>query len=340
MSEPGAPSTAASDHPDRPLRLTLPEPGTLKASAVLIAVVLVPGFAASAIGGITASVAVGLCAGAAMSFATVMPLRMAAVVTLALGGAAALGAAVAGDPWLSGLAVGVSLLLTAPANAYSAGMLMMAPILTMVFAVTDRGWPWWQAAAWGVIGGLVGLAIARLMQFGRRPPQPIAWALAWRHAVVVAAAAGASIVVAELLDLPHGYWVAVTLMVVLRPVAGERRSYLRQRLAGTLAGAALALVVVWLVPAELLIVTAFGALVLLAAYAMSGSYLMQTLFLTPMLLIFLSVEDEAGATVALTVERVVFTIVGVAMAVVLAVVMERWDERSGLALGPDPAPTA
>jgi hypothetical protein len=337
MSDPVAPPDRVDDADASSVRFTRPDRGTLKASAVLIGIVLVPGFLASAIGGITASVTVGLCSGAAMSFGTLMSARVAAAVTLALGAAAALGSLAAGDPWLSGLAVAVALLLTAPANAYSAGMLMMAPILTMVFAVTERGWPWWQAGAWGVVGGLVGLAIALLMRFGRRPPQPIPRPLAWRHAVVVAVAAGASTVVAELLQLPHGYWVAVTLMVVLRPVAGERRAYVRQRLAGTLAGAVVALVIVWLLPADLLLVAAFASLVLLAAYAMSGSYFMQTLFLTPMLLIFLSVEDEAGATVALTFERVVFTVVGVVLAVGLAVVMERWDERSGLALGPQQA---
>ena len=143
------------------IRFAAPDPGTLKNSAILIVIVLIPGMIASAIGGITASVTVGLCSGAAMSFGTLMRPRAAALTTLLLGAAAAAGALVEGNVWLSGLAVGLAIVLTAPANAYSAGMLMMAPILTMVFAVTDRGWPWWQAGLWGVIGGLVGLGIAR-----------------------------------------------------------------------------------------------------------------------------------------------------------------------------------
>jgi uncharacterized membrane protein YccC len=314
----------------RAVRFERPHAGTLKASAILIVVVLVPGFIASAIGGITASVTVGLCAGAAMSFGTLVRPRVAVVATLGLGACAALGALVSGSAWLAGAAVGLTILLTAPANAYSAGMLTLAPILTMVFAVTDRGWPWWQAGVWGVIGGLVGLAIAALMRFGQRPPQPMPRALAWRHGLVLSVAAGLAIVAAELLELPHGYWVAVTLMVVLRPVPGERRSYVRQRLAGTLLGAAVSLLVVWLLPADLWIVAAFAFLVILAAYAMSGNYFMQTLFLTPMLLIFLSAGGEAEITVELTLERVAFTVLGVVLAAGLAWAMERWDERSGL----------
>ena len=122
-----------------------------------IAIVLIPGLIASAIGGIAASVTVGLCSGAAMSLRPRCCAAPRPLTTLLLGAAAAAGALVEGNVWLSGVAVGLAIvLLTAPANAYSAGTMMMAPILTMVFAVTDRGWPWWQAGLWGVIGGLVG----------------------------------------------------------------------------------------------------------------------------------------------------------------------------------------
>jgi hypothetical protein len=312
------------------IRFAAPDPGTLRNSAFLIVIVLIPGLIASAIGGITASVTVGLCSGAAMSFATLMRPRTAALTTLLLGAAAASGALVEGNVWLSGLAVGVATVLTAPANAYSAGMLMLAPILTMVFAVTDRGWTWWQAGVWGVIGGLVGLGIARAMKFGQRPPQPLSPTLAWRHAIVLGIAAGLSIVAAEVLDLDHGYWVAVTLIVVLRPVPGERRDYVEQRVAGTLTGALIALAVVWVLPPALLLAAAFVFLVVLAAYAMSGNYFMQTMFLTPMLLLFLSAGGETEVTVSLTIGRVMFTVIGALLAAALAWGMERWDERSGL----------
>ncbi len=120
-------------------------------------------------------------------------------------------------------------------------------------------------------------------------------------------------------------------MVVLRPVAGERRDFVTQRVAGTLAGAGLALLVVWLLPPNLLLAAAFAFLVVLASYAMSGNYFMQTMFLTPMLLIFLSAGQGDEATVDLTAGRVLYTLVGAALAILVALVMERWDERSGLA---------
>jgi hypothetical protein len=325
------------------VRLGPPAPGTLKVALRLILVVAAVGLVAQAIGGTTASLVVGLSAGSAMTFGTFLPTRPALALTLVLGGATALGAAVSGQPLLSGAAVALMVLVTAPASAYSAGILMLAPLLTMLFAVTDRGWPWWQAGLWGVIGGLVGLAVAALMRFGRQAPRPLPWTLAWRHAIVLAVSAGASVVAAEELALDHGYWVAVTLLVALRPVPDERMAYAIQRIWGTLAGAAIALITVWLLPSDWLMPAAFAYLLALAAYAMSGNYFMQTMFLTPMLMLFLSAGADAQATVELTLGRVFYTIIGVVLAALLTWALAVWDRRSGEApdqnpSGPDSSP--
>lgn len=320
----------------RSLRFGRPAPGTLRASTALIAVVLLTGGAATLIGGPAAGLVVGLASGSAMGFGTVMSTRAAAALTLVLGAAAALGAAVSGNPWLSGLAVGVTVLATAPATAHSAGMLMLAPLMTLVFAVTDRGFAWWQAAVWGIVGGLVGLATAALLRYGRRPPAPVPWAIAWRHAVVLALAASASITLAGLLGLPHGYWVTVTLLVALRPIPEERDAYVGPRIAGTLLGAAVAIAVVLLVPSSLLLAAAFAFLVALAAYAMSGNYFMQTLFLTPALLVFMTLGDTSAATIGLTLGRVLYTIIGALLVGLIAWGMHRWDDRARTPTRPNP----
>jgi hypothetical protein len=312
------------------LQLGRPAPGTLKASALLVAVVLVAGGIVTAIGGTAAGLVVGLASGSAMTFGTVMSTRSAAAVTLLLGVAAALGAAVSEDPWASGIAVGAITLASAAASTYSSGMLMLAPLITLVFAVSDRGMPWWLAGLWGVIGGLIGLGIAALMRYGKHPPRPLPWAIAWRHAVVLAVAAGGATAVAELLGLQYGFWVAVTMLVALRPAPEERGALVVPRVVGTLLGAVLAALVVLLLPADLVLVAAIGFLVALAAYAMSGNYFLQTLFLTPMLLLFVSHGDDPGATVELTLVRVLFTAIGAVLVVLLVWLMARWDERAGL----------
>jgi hypothetical protein len=273
---------------------------------------------------------VGLASGSAMAFGTVMSTRAAVVVTVVLGVAAALGAATSGLPWLSGLAVAVTALATAPANAYSAGMLMLAPLITLVFAVTDRGFTWWQAGFWGMVGGLAGLAVARFLKYGQQPPRPLPWPIAWRHAVVLALAAGGTVAIAELTELPHAYWVAVTLLVALRPIPDERSAYALPRVAGTLLGALIAVVLVLLLPANLLMLAALGCLLALAAYAMSANYFMQTLFLTPMLLLFMTSGDPAEAAIELTIGRVFYTLIGAALVTLLAWGMTRWDQSSAM----------
>lgn len=313
------------------LRFELPAPGTLKASAALVLVILVLGGAVTALGGSSAGLVVGLASGSAMTFGTVMPTRIAVAVTLALGAAAALGAAVYGTPWLAGIAVGVAALATAPASAYSAGMFMLAPLITLVFAVSDRGFTWWQAGCWGVVGGLVGLVVARVMKYGKQPPKPLPWPVAGRHAAVLALAAGGSVVAVEALGLTRGYWVAVTILVALRPTPEERGAFVAPRAAGTLIGALLALIVVGLVPPNLIMLTAVGFLVTLAAYAMSQNYFMQTLFLTPMLLLFMTYGEDEAATPELTMVRVAYTLIGAVLVAVLAWGMHRWDLRSAAA---------
>lgn len=305
----------------------------MKAAAGLIAIVLAAGVVATAVGGAGAGLVVGLASGSAMAFGGVMSTRAAVVVTLLLGAAAALGTSVSERPWLAGAAVGATVLATAPASAYSAGMLMLAPLITLVLAVTDRGLVWWQAGLWGVVGGLVGLAIAAVMKYAKRAPNPLPWPVAWRHAVVLAVAAGGSIIVAESLGLPHGYWVTVALLVALRPSPDERGAYVAPRIIGTLLGAGLAVVVVLLVDPGLLMPIAFGFLVALAAYAMSGSYLMQTLFLTPALLILMSYGDDTGTAIELTLGRVLYTVIGAGLVGVLAWALQRWDAR------PSPTPS-
>lgn len=61
-------------------------------------------------------------------------------------------------------------------------------------------------------------------------------------------------------------------------------------------------------------------------YTVGGAYLMQALALTPMLLICASLGDiDRGFE--LTLERVLFTVIGVAAAVLLALLLHRWESR-------------
>lgn len=71
-------------------------------------------------------------------------------------------------------------------------------------------------------------------------------------------------------------------------------------------------------------------LFLLVWYSMGGAYLMRTMASTPMLLIFAS-HGDAELGVTLTIERVVFTFTGVAVAAAVAVVLQRLAARRSTA---------
>ncbi|MEV8181109.1 FUSC family protein [Specibacter sp. NPDC078692] len=127
-------------------------------------------------------------------------------------------------------------------------------------------------------------------------------------------------------NIPHGYWVAVTVLMALRPLANQRRETLNGRLIGTFLGAVIALLAVLLLPFWGALIVAGLCLFFLIWYSAGGAYLMQAMVLTPMLLIFASLGDlERG--LELTIERVIFTIVGIAAAVLLALLLRRWASR-------------
>ena len=127
-------------------------------------------------------------------------------------------------------------------------------------------------------------------------------------------------------NVPHGYWVAVTVLMALRPLANQRRETLIGRPAGTFLGAAIALLAVFVPGCVRAAVVAVLCLFLLVWYSMGGAYLMQALALRPMLLIFASLGDiEHGFE--LTIERVIFTGLGIAAAVLLALLLRRRESR-------------
>lgn len=308
-------------------RAWLPTKTSWIAAAILLAAVMAVGGAAFAIAGKEASLTVGLTAGAAMAFSTVATTRQQVFLTVALCASSAMGTLAAGYPVWIAVAIAVTVLATAPATMRSAGVLLFAPILTLVGSVIGDAWHWWESAWWALVGVGAGLVIAKLMKFGKRPPSPISKAVAWRHAVVLAIAASIPIGITGVLDVDHGYWVSVTLLVALRPDPDAHGRFLRDRVLGTLAGVLVALAALFFLPQEALIGAAFVCLVILAAYAISGNYLMQTVFLTPMLLLFVSAGEEVAQAAELSLARAAYTIVGAIVAGVLAWFLDRWAAR-------------
>ncbi len=131
-----------------------------------------------------------------------------------------------------------------------------------------------------VVGGFaqtaVLLVVARLAAHRLpRPPPPDAFAP--RYAIELALALAVATVGERALALPNGYWAPMTTLLVLRPGGAQTMSRTVARVAGTVAGAGLAsIVLVELHPAR-------DALAILIAIAAFGSYLFQQATVWPLL---------------------------------------------------------
>lgn len=90
-------------------------------------------------------------------------------------------------------------------------------------------------------------------------------ALAGRHALRLALAGGLSLLPAQVWRMNHGYWVAVTVIMVLSPQLTTTRQISLKRFAGSLAGATLACAVGLAHPSE-------GLALLLSAAFLAGAY--------------------------------------------------------------------
>lgn len=305
--------------------LSRPQPGTLPTTLKLLVALLVPSALVSVLVGPAAGMGFGIAMGLGMAVSPISTPRQTAVLVL-IGAVLGSLASYAGDtPWAIAVLLFVSAIISALTNQRSAGLLSLAPILVILFGPGPIDLSWWQSALWIVVGGAVGVLITKLLKF-QAPVQPVARAVAWEHGIMVGLLCAAVMYWTLSNNIPHGYWIAVTVLMALRPLPNQRRETLNGRILGTLLGAVFALVVVIFLPLWAAVIVAVLCLFMLVWYTMGGAYLMQTLALTPMLLIFASLGD-AGHGFELTVERVLFTVVGFVVAVLIALLLRRWESR-------------
>jgi uncharacterized membrane protein YccC len=102
-----------------------------------------------------------------------------------------------------------------------------------------------------------------------------------RHALRLAAVVTLDVLLMPLIHVTHGYWLAMTSLIVLRPFAGETVSRSVERVLGTVLGGVLAALLTAVLPSEreLLVVIVLGATCAIAVYAVD--YAWYCFFLTP-----------------------------------------------------------
>ncbi len=104
---------------------------------------------------------------------------------------------------------------------------------------------------------------------------------AGRHALRLAVLAALAEVIAQASGLSHGYWIVLTIFIVLRPDYSSTLYRGLQRAAGTVVGAGLGVATVLLVKVSLTALLCVIAVSLVAAYAVfTVNYLLYAVFLT------------------------------------------------------------
>lgn len=291
----------------------------------IVLVLVVPMVIAFVVAGPGAAAATLMSTVAAVSGAMRSGWRRAAWVVPLLG-AYALATSTVGYGWgwvvvmgFVGLTAGIGLPYGfLPALIYAG---MVPTLVTTVVSTGDA----LLTALFAVLGGALGVVTGRKM--GMKPTVP--GNVRWTGYEAVSGAlcaglfvAGTSIAVAT--GLPHGYWVALTLIVVIPPIVqGDDTKRGRERLLGTIAGLAIVLPIS-LIPLPQWAVYIIGFALLVPAFAvMQKNYTWYAFFESAAIVMLVSAGSDM---VDLDAARIEASVIGVAL-VAVAVIAVAWGVR-------------
>jgi hypothetical protein len=318
----------------------------IRLAVTLLAVIAVPGLAAIAFG--YHALAFYGVMGAA--FVLIMAMPMAASVsfpTAVLSGLAVLVTLLLGDDalplalWMGVLALGVG--LVSIVGYHRAGTLVALSACVFIARPVPAG-DLLLVTLMFTAGGLYGATVARAVRKG--PPRVRARlrvTSAVAYGVALAALVSIATGVTVSLDVPHGYWAVLAILIVAQPTAGTVGRASKRALA-VVVGVVASILIVQVVhaPAALTVLTA--AAVALAAYQATST---RPYFLTSFMSIaFILASGSTGAAESTADVRLVTNIVAIVAAVAVAA-MVSWvaghDGRPGTAvedaaggIAPDP----
>ena len=120
----------------------------------------------------------------------------------------------------------------------------------------------------------------------------------------------------EYWHIPRGYWLPLTIVVVLQPDYGSTRQRAAQRLFGTLVGGVFASLLLWLKLPALALLLAIAVTIFCFSYFIRRHYAVAVFFIT--LMVVLLTEEAMTVTVEFTVARLIATAVGGGLAMLAA----------------------
>jgi uncharacterized membrane protein YccC len=150
---------------------------------------------------------------------------------------------------------------------------------------------------------------------------------AGRHALRLAVVSALAEVIAQGSGLSHGYWIVLTIFIVLRPDYSSTVYRGLQRAAGTVVGAGLGVATALLIKVSLTALLCGVAVSLLAAYAVfTVNYLLYAVFLTDFVVVLLALLGLPPDPTALA--RLVGTGIGTGLAILAYLLWPTWEGSS------------
>ncbi|WP_329740920.1 FUSC family protein [Dyella sp. A6] len=157
--------------------------------------------------------------------------------------------------------------------------------------------------------------------------------VAFRHALRCAVCLSTALLISRLWQLPHGYWLPMTVAIVLRPDFAATFNFGLLRVVGTVLGLVLTTTLLFITPDQPWAHLALMALLCMAfRYLATAHYGIAVATLTGTVVILLSFEGVASGTAV--VDRAINTALGSGMALLAYVVWPTWERsraRSTLA---------
>ncbi|WP_062302607.1 FUSC family protein [Demequina subtropica] len=305
----------------------LPPGQALRLAAMLIAVVL----GIAVVVGLVMGAGAGVGAALGGLMVLVMALQRGPVwhpVVLGIVVAALAAAATTQDdaPVAVGLLTAAAALVSAPAVLRYGPVVGIAPVVVAA-AGTDVATIGPGAAFVGVALGAAALpAIAAAMGLAKLDPTPLPARIAWPYVAALAAGSGVAIGVARELGVAHSMWVVIALSAVLIPVRGETAPRARRRVLGTVAGTLAGAVLASLIPGWLGAACAVLAAVIGTGWSLARDEVRGAAFTAAALVLVAGVASAAGAWDA-ALQRIGLTVIGVVLAMLLALVLARLERR-------------
>ncbi len=142
-----------------------------------------------------------------------------------------------------------------------------------------------------------------------------------RHALRIAIASALAAAVYKFTDSPHGYWMIITVLVIVKPQRHVTRERTTQRIIGSVAGGLMAIAFVSLVHNPILADVLLVALCVMAFSHFRSDYAVFVLLLTPFVILLISSVAPGGWALAWA--RIIDTFIGAFIAIATTHLLRR-----------------